>query len=212
MNTESSPDRTSGGRTSLWRTVVWSVTIAFGIFLFSIGFTTLLASGDLASVPNEVFGYLFLNKHGRGEVFAAVTLMAIPMLALIFGVWFVFIYRRLKSHRVVRAMIAWLPFLAVLTVIAAIAIPSHVKARNTSQQNACISNLRMIDAGKEQCAMVYRLTDGDKAVTASVNEYVKGNTTPICCCGGTYSYGNIGSQPECSITTPTSHIFGGGRY
>lgn len=109
-------------------------------------------------------------------------------------------------------MTALLPLVVLLVVIVAIAIPSFLKARDTAQQNGCISNLHIIDAGKEQCAMAYHLTDGDTVATASVNEYIKSNTTPICPGGGTYIYGNIGSQPECSITTPTSHLFGGGRY
>jgi prepilin-type N-terminal cleavage/methylation domain-containing protein len=99
---------------------------------------------------------------------------------------------------------------AIIGLLAAIAIPSFVKARNTSQQNACINNLRIIDAGKEQCAMVYRLTDGMECYTVSVNEYIKGNTTPICPGGGAYGYRNIGSDPDCSVTTPTSHVFAGG--
>jgi type II secretory pathway pseudopilin PulG len=99
----------------------------------------------------------------------------------------------------------------ISVLIAAIAIPSFVKARNRPQQDACINNLRLIDSCKEDVAVSYRLTAGDMVVTASVNQYIKGATTPICPSGGTYTYGNIGSNPECSITTPTSHIFGGGR-
>jgi prepilin-type N-terminal cleavage/methylation domain-containing protein len=99
---------------------------------------------------------------------------------------------------------------AIIGLLATIAIPSFVKARNTSQQNACINNLRIIDGGKEQCAMVYRMTDGDPVATVSVNEYIKGNTTPFCPTSGTYAYGNIGSNPRCSISAPTSHRFAGG--
>ena len=98
---------------------------------------------------------------------------------------------------------------AIIGLLAAIAIPSFVKARNTSQQNACVNNLRIIDAGKEQGAMAFRLTDSDTIASASVNEYIKGNTTPICPGGGTYNYSVIGSQPNCSVTTPTSHNFPG---
>jgi prepilin-type N-terminal cleavage/methylation domain-containing protein len=99
---------------------------------------------------------------------------------------------------------------AIIGLLAAIAIPSFVKARNTSQQNACINNLRIIDAGKEQAAMAERLSDGIRCDTVTVNQYVKGNTTPICPGGGTYDYMNIGSNPHCTISTPTSHLFGGG--
>lgn len=98
---------------------------------------------------------------------------------------------------------------AIIGLLAAIAIPSFVKARNTSQQNACVNNLRIIDGGKEQAAMAERLSDGNTVATATVNTYVKGNTTPVCPGGGTYVYGNIGSNPDCNVTTPTSHLFGG---
>ena len=98
---------------------------------------------------------------------------------------------------------------AIIGLLAAIAIPSFVKARNTSQQNACINNLRIIDAGKEQSAMAEKLTDGDTVATATVNAYVKGGTTPVCPGGGTYNYRNIGSAPDCSVTTPCSHNFPG---
>jgi prepilin-type N-terminal cleavage/methylation domain-containing protein len=94
---------------------------------------------------------------------------------------------------------------AIIGLLAAIAIPSFVKARNTSQQNACINNLRIVDAGKEQAAMANRLTDGNTIATGAVNSYVKGNATPVCGGGGTYTYGVVGSQPTCNITTPTAH-------
>jgi prepilin-type N-terminal cleavage/methylation domain-containing protein len=96
---------------------------------------------------------------------------------------------------------------AIIGLLAAIAIPSFVKARNTSQQNACINNLRQIDGGKEQWAMAAKKNDGDTADSTAVNAYIKGNKTPVCPGGGTYTYGNIGSNPSCTITTPTLHVF-----
>ena len=98
---------------------------------------------------------------------------------------------------------------AIIGLLAAIAIPSFVKARNTSQQNACINNLRQIDAGKEQWAMADRKNNGDPVVTTSVDAYIKGNTTPECPAGGVYTYGNVGSEPDCNIETPTQHQFAG---
>lgn len=99
---------------------------------------------------------------------------------------------------------------AIIGLLAAIAIPSFIKSRNTAQQNACINNLRIIDGGKEQWAFVARRSSGATTLDSSINEYIKGNTTPICPGGGTYTYCNVGSAPECTITSPTSHIFGGG--
>ena len=42
---------------------------------------------------------------------------------------------------------------AIIGLLAAIAIPNFVKARQTSQTNACINNLRQIDAAKQQWAL-----------------------------------------------------------
>jgi competence protein ComGC len=98
---------------------------------------------------------------------------------------------------------------AVVALIAAIAIPSYVKRRDLSQQNACIGNLLCIDMGKRQYAEANRLSNGCPVLAVSVNEYVHGGTTPTCPAGGTYTYGNIGSSPRCSITTPRLHIYNG---
>jgi len=94
---------------------------------------------------------------------------------------------------------------AIIGLLAAIAIPSFVKARNTSQQNACINNLRQIDSGKEQAALANAWGETDTATTTVVDAYIKGETTPTCPAGGTYTYNAVGTNPSCSVTTPTSH-------
>ena len=48
---------------------------------------------------------------------------------------------------------------AIIGLLAAIAIPNFVKARTTSQMNACINNLRLIDSSKQQWALEQRKTD-----------------------------------------------------
>jgi prepilin-type N-terminal cleavage/methylation domain-containing protein len=42
---------------------------------------------------------------------------------------------------------------AIIGLLAAIAIPNFIRARQTSQTNACINNLRQIDAAKQQWAL-----------------------------------------------------------
>jgi type II secretory pathway pseudopilin PulG len=42
---------------------------------------------------------------------------------------------------------------AIIGLLAAIAIPNFVKARATSQMNASINNLRLIDSSKQQWAL-----------------------------------------------------------
>ena len=87
---------------------------------------------------------------------------------------------------------------AIGLVLFAIAMPSFVKARNTSQQNACINNLRQIDSGKEQCALAMKWGDTDEVDTRLVNAYIKGNTTPECPSGGRYVYGRMDQNPVCT--------------
>ena len=84
-------------------------------------------------------------------------------------------------------------------LLAAIAIPSFVKARNTAQYNACINNLRQIDGAKEQWAMAMRKVDGDPADVRGISQYIKGGKIPVCPQGGTYTINPIGTLPVCSI-------------
>ena len=98
---------------------------------------------------------------------------------------------------------------AIIGLLAAIAIPSFVKARNTSQQNACINNLRQIDSAKEQAAMANNWAgsvdpDTNAAAKDIIDEYVRGGE-PVCPGGGVYTYNAIDTVPSCNITEPTIH-------
>lgn len=99
---------------------------------------------------------------------------------------------------------------AIIGLLAAIAIPSFVKARNTSRLNACINNLRMIDAGKEQAAMANNWNDNEVIAAGSaeetlVDEYIKGGA-PTCPAGGAYTYEAISTNPVCNVTSPLPHV------
>jgi Zn-dependent protease with chaperone function/competence protein ComGC len=86
---------------------------------------------------------------------------------------------------------------AVIGLLAAIAIPSFVKARDTAQQNACINNMRQIDSAKEQWGLMERKNIGDAVDINAVNKYIKGGVS--CPAGGNYAYKRIGEDPECSV-------------
>jgi prepilin-type N-terminal cleavage/methylation domain-containing protein len=88
---------------------------------------------------------------------------------------------------------------AIIGLLAAIAIPNFVKARQTAQKNACINNLRQIDGAKEQWALENKKNQGDAVVTADVNLYIKGGA-PDCPSSGTYTYGAVGTDPACNKT------------
>jgi hypothetical protein len=88
--------------------------------------------------------------------------------------------------------------MAPMGLMASIAMPSFIKARTVSQQNACINNLRQLDSAKEQWAMVKNAADGAAPVEAEVLEYIKGAAMPTCPDGGTYTLNPIGESPACS--------------
>lgn len=84
---------------------------------------------------------------------------------------------------------------AIIGLLAAIAIPSFQKSRDTTRKNSCISNLRQIDSAKEQWAVENDKNDGDAVVDAEVNAFIK--EVPECKAGGTYTYGAVGTNPTC---------------
>ena len=95
---------------------------------------------------------------------------------------------------------------AIIGLLASIAIPSFMKARTQSQQNACINNLRQIEAAKEQWALEKRKQQGATADTTEVMTYIKNpSSSTNCSAGGTIVFGVIGTNCTCSITTPLMH-------
>ena len=96
---------------------------------------------------------------------------------------------------------------AIIGLLAAIAIPNFVKARATSQMNACINNLRQIDAAANQFALEKGKKTGD-AITmgTDLTPYIKlnsGTAIPPCPAGGTYAIANVGVNPTCTLSTLT---------
>ncbi len=104
-----------------------------------------------------------------------------------------------KGFTLVEIMIV----VAIIGLLAAIAIPSFMKARTTSQQKACINNLRQIEAGKEQWALAEKQAQGATPPDTAIDEYMK--ATPECPAGGTYDYDVIGTDASCTITSPLPH-------
>jgi prepilin-type N-terminal cleavage/methylation domain-containing protein len=97
---------------------------------------------------------------------------------------------------------------AIIGLLAAIAIPNFVKARATSQQNACINNLRQIDGAVNQWALETGQAATVTALFSNISPYIKLNaasSVPGCPAGGTYSLGQVSASPavSCSISTGT---------
>jgi hypothetical protein len=94
------------------------------------------------------------------------------------------------------------PAVAAVGLVSAIAIPNFVRARTTSQQNACISNLRMIDAAKAQWALENHKQNTDTPTKQDLTPYLglgPSGRFPVCPDGGTYIIGTVGEKPRCSI-------------
>jgi hypothetical protein len=95
-----------------------------------------------------------------------------------------------------------LPAAFVGGMLAAIAIPNFVRARTTSQQNACISNLRIIDGAKGQWALENHKQNTDTPTAQDITPYMgrgPAGEFPICPQGGHYIIGTVGEKPRCSI-------------
>jgi prepilin-type N-terminal cleavage/methylation domain-containing protein len=99
---------------------------------------------------------------------------------------------------------------AIIGLLAGIAIPNFIKARETARKNACINNLRLIDAAIQQWALENNKNGTDPVVLDSLTVYMnRGGTGQIngsapgavkCPSGGTYSATSVDTKPSCSKT------------
>jgi prepilin-type N-terminal cleavage/methylation domain-containing protein len=95
---------------------------------------------------------------------------------------------------------------AIIGLLAAIAIPNFIRARTTSQKNACINNLRQIDGAVQQYALENKKAAADPVTQADVTPYLKNSL--LCPAGGT-TWANSYSVTDCQ-TQPTCVSAGGG--
>jgi hypothetical protein len=89
--------------------------------------------------------------------------------------------------------------LVPIGLLSAVAIPNFTKAREASQRNACINNLRMIAGAKQQWALENNKTEADTPMRADLLSYLKNSEFPTCPAGGKYTMNAIGTPPECSV-------------
>ena len=85
---------------------------------------------------------------------------------------------------------------AIIGLLAAIAVPSFIRARESSQANACINNLRIVDAAVDQAAIEQGKSTGD--TVDNLTTYIKGNAMPSCPVGPTViAEPTVGTSPVC---------------
>ena len=90
---------------------------------------------------------------------------------------------------------------AIIGLLAAIAIPNFIKARTTSQKNACINNLRQIDGAIQQWALENKKDPAAGVKFTDISGYLKNSV--ICPAGGTafsdsYTIVDVQTKPVCA--------------
>lgn len=100
----------------------------------------------------------------------------------------------------------------IIGLLVAVAVPNFMKSRATSQQNACINNLRQISSAIEQWALETGQAAGSPppSLTTDLTPYIQLNSNsavPTCPAGGSYTIYNVSSVPQmdCSLSSLTSN-------
>jgi hypothetical protein len=81
---------------------------------------------------------------------------------------------------------------------------AHAESQRVQNVNACINNLRLFDAAKQQWALENRKQSTDTPTMDDLKVYLgRGPNAemPVCPDGGTYTIGTVGEKPTCSNPT-----------
>lgn len=84
---------------------------------------------------------------------------------------------------------------AIIGLLAAVAIPNFMRARETAQRNACVANLKQIDGAKT----LWSLDTGGTTTPGwsdLVTAYIK--KTPSCPAGYSYNINALDEDPTCN--------------
>jgi Domain of unknown function (DUF4190) len=162
-------------------------TSALAIWSLVLGILSLVCFSIFAAIPGVICGHKALSriKYSGGRISG----QGLAIGGLVTGY----------------LGIAWA--IIFIPMMMAIAIPNFVKARTTSQANACINNLRQIDAAKNEWALENHKTNGTPVTESDIKPYIKldaSGNLPECPAGGTYIIGSVGQPPACSLGTTVS--------
>ena len=101
--------------------------------------------------------------------------------------------------------------IAIIGLIAAIAIPNFIRARQDAQGTACAQNLEMINGAKQQVAFAQNLGANDTPNSADLVPYLQVEqgvniANDLCPAGGTYGINNMDTLPDCTLAAgPGNH-------
>ena len=95
---------------------------------------------------------------------------------------------------------------AIIGLLAAIAIPNFVKARENAQRNACIANLKQIEGAKATWALEQKKTSTDTPALTELygaTNYIRDQ--PVCPANGAYTIDQVQNKPTCPNAATMGH-------
>ena len=93
---------------------------------------------------------------------------------------------------------------AIIGLLAAIAIPNLIRARETAQRAACLGNLKAIEGTKATWALETKRASTDTPTDADLfgpTAYIR--EKPGCPANGNYTLNQVDTKPVCSVATHT---------
>jgi prepilin-type N-terminal cleavage/methylation domain-containing protein len=98
----------------------------------------------------------------------------------------------------------------IIGLLASIAVPNFVRARQTARQNTCINNMRLISAAKDQAAIDNNLDESETPTTAQMSPFLKAGSVPaepLTGASSSYTIGAVSENPTCTNSAaPNSHV------
>lgn len=108
-----------------------------------------------------------------------------------------------RNRRSAFTLVEVMIVVAIIALLVAVAVPNMVRAREMSQSNTCISNLKQIECAISTWGIERHRTVGDSIVKAELfgtDKYIR--QEPQCPAGAIYTYNRVGDFPQVSCTQP----------